>query len=69
MWEFKFGCLIEINKFKLYYHVISGSQYSADSDGQTGSDSDLKEINDFNCPNRDGIMDIEYQKQLTTITE
>ena len=63
------GILIKINKFKLYCDLISGSQYSADSDGQTGSDSELKEINDFNCPNRDGTMDIEYQKQLTTITE
>lgn len=49
--------------------IKTGSQHSADSDGQIGSDSELKEINDYHCPNKDGIMDIEYQKQLTTITE
>ena len=54
---------------KLYPYLITGSQHSADSDGQIGSDSELKEINDYHCPNKDGIMDIEYQKQLTTITE
>lgn len=46
-----------------------GSQHSTDSEEQIGSDSELKEINDYNCTNKDGIMDIEYQKQLTTITE
>jgi hypothetical protein len=54
---------------KLYYYVITGSQHSTDSEEQIGSDSELKEINDYNCTNKDGIMDIEYQKQLTTITE